>query len=58
MIDDYYHQASSTGTEHLAPTRTGPAVCGYDFEGRGELVLDAPGFDAADLCATCAAEVR
>lgn len=58
-IDDYYHRASDAGTEHLAHRPDGPALCGYAFGGRGELVLDADGGVAeSDLCGTCAAQAR
>lgn len=56
-IDDYYHQRSSAGTEHLAERIDGPALCGYDFDGSGTLVLDQ-GIDEDDLCDTCASQVR
>lgn len=57
-IEDYYHRASDSGTEHLAERVDGPALCGYAFDGRGELVLDADGGIAReDVCGNCLAEV-
>lgn len=58
-LDDYYHRASDAGTEHLAHRVDGPALCGYGFDGRGELVLDVNGvLDTDDVCKTCLKEVR
>lgn len=58
-LEDYYHRASDAGTEHLAVRVDGPALCGYDFAARGELVLDADGgVDRDDICGNCLSEVR
>lgn len=58
-IDDYYHRQSDAGTEHLAVRVDGPALCGYDFETSGELVMDTDGgVDRDDVCKRCLGEVR
>lgn len=58
-LDDYYHRASDAGTEHLAVRVDGPALCGFDFDTRGELVLDTDGgIDEGDVCKNCLAEAR
>ena len=56
MIDDHYYQTADTGTVHLANDPRGPALCNYDWDGKGTLVLNT-GVDTDALCGNCEAKV-